>query len=251
MNRILLDEPWAKRILPRGWPTATSTVLTGAGRSGKPLFGQVVAGSWLRSGGSVVFMPLQYPSHQFIVESMRRVPGVDVADHAGRVAFIELDAEMDGLTMESPRRIRANLVKPGIWDQALEIAAASVPADGPGLLVFGSALNLLLFSPTYGDAILAKMKRTLSTHGNRTLLFAVSNTAKATEMAELEDLADNLLISHSQRHPFRLYVRIVRMKGVRFRPDPVEIPIAPETLMAARAAAGRSRRRVMSRIADI
>ena len=196
-------------------------------------------------------MSLQYPSHEFLVEGLRRVSGVDIADHVGRVAFIDLDPEMHGMVVESPHRIRANLVKPEIWDEALERACGSVPAEGPGILVFGSALNLLLFSPTYSDAILDRMKRTLSEHGDRTILFALSNTAKARQIAQLEDLADNLLISHSRRNPPRLFVRIVRMYGVKFRPDPVEIPIPPDFLAEVKAVAGHSRRRVMSVIADL
>ena len=251
MKRISIGEPWMKEILKQGWPTCTSGVITGAGRSGKPLIGQILAANWLRQGGSVVFMSLQYPSHEFLVEGLRRVSGVDIADHVGRVAFIDLDPEMHGMVVESPHRIRANLVKPEIWDEALERACGSVPAEGPGILVFGSALNLLLFSPTYSDAILDRMKRTLSEHGDRTILFALSNTAKARQIAQLEDLADNLLISHSRRNPPRLFVRIVRMYGVKFRPDPVEIPIPPDFLAEVKAVAGHSRRRVMSVIADL
>jgi hypothetical protein len=92
-------------ILPGGWPTGTSTVITGSGGTGKPLVGQVVAGNWLRQGGDVVFMSLQYPSREFIVEGLRRISRIELEDCAGKVAFIELDAEMDGLTVESPGRI--------------------------------------------------------------------------------------------------------------------------------------------------
>ena len=104
-KQIYFDEPWMNEILPGGWPTGTSTVITGSGGTGKPLVGQVVAGSWLRQGGGVVFMSLQYPSHEFIVEGLRRIPRIELEDYAGKVAFIELDAEMDGLTVESPGRI--------------------------------------------------------------------------------------------------------------------------------------------------
>ena len=43
-------------------------------------------------------------------------------------------------------RFKANVVKPNVWDAALERAFAMVPDEGPGILVFCSALNLLLFS---------------------------------------------------------------------------------------------------------
>ena len=37
-------------------------------------------------------------------------------------------------------------------------ACALVPDEGPGILIFVSDLNLLLFSPTYGKGILDKLK---------------------------------------------------------------------------------------------
>jgi KaiC/GvpD/RAD55 family RecA-like ATPase len=251
MTQIHMDDVWMRELLPRGWPAGTSTVITGAGGSGKPLIGQAVAGSWLRHGGSVVFMSLQYPSHEFVVEGLRRIGGLELADCAERVAFLGLDAEIAGLVVDSPGRIRANLVIPQVWDEAVEAAATHVPGGGPGTLIFGSALNLLLFSPTYGSEILGRMKRTLVDVGDRSTLFAVSNSAKAEQVAELEDLADNLLISNRIRDPFRLSVRIERMKGVKFNPEPVEIPIPPETLAEVKAIADHSRRRVIPVIMDI
>jgi len=251
MKTVALRDPWLSTLLPDGWPVGGSTLITGPGGSGKPLIGSAVAAEWLRAGGSVVFMSLQYPDHQFIVAGLRNVAGLEVADHAGRVAYLELDASMDGLEQAADDRIRANLVKPDIWDEALERGCELVPDSGPGILVLGSALNLLLFSPTYGAALLERMKATLQGDGRRTYLFSVSSSAKKEMIEELEELADNLIMSWSERDPFRLFMRIERMPGVSFVPTEVELPITPETLSEVKAVADHSRRRVIPQVSEL
>lgn len=251
MKRIRIDQPWMREVLPRGWPVGTSTVITGADGTGKSFVGRMLADSWLRQGGSVVFVSLQHPSHESFVAGFRRVPGTDLDACADRVASIVLDTGMDGLVVESPGRIRANLGKPAVWDQAIQQAALHVPAWGPGILLFASALNLLLFSPTYGAAILDRMKRTLASHGDKTVVFAVSTSARSAQVAELEDLADNVLICSSERDPFRLLARVERMRGGRFGAVPVEIPVSEEILAEAKDLAERNRRRVMPMMGEI
>lgn len=241
---------WLAPLLPEGWPARTSAVITGPGGSGKPLIGSLVAAGWLENGGSVVFMSLQYPDRTFMASSLRNVAGVDLAAHEEQVAYLEFDASLEGLE-ERERGFRANLVKPEIWDEAIE-RGASLVADGgpdePGILVLGSALNLLLFSPTYGMAVLDRMKRIIRDDKRRTYLFSVSSTAKGEMIRPLETLADNLLTSWSTQDPFRLFMRIDRMKEVPFISAEIEVPIAPETLDEVRAVADHSRRRVIPEV---
>jgi len=251
MKVILIDEPWMRAILPNGFPVGTSTLITGPGGSGKPLIGNVFAARWLQEGGSVVFMSLQYPRHELIVEGLRRVAGVELESHRERLAFVELDATLDGLEQPEARRFRANLVKPAVWRRTLREATAAVPSGGPGTLIFGSALNLLLFSPTYGTEILEEMKKTLRDPGENSLLFAVSSSAKAEEIGELEAIADNLLVSHASRKPFRLYLKVERMRGVRFEDHVQEVPIPPEVLSEVKEVADHSRKRVIPLISSI
>ena len=251
MKHLPIAEPWLRKLLPQGWPTGTSTLITGPGGSGKPLIGNVFAANWLRQGGSVVFMSLQYPSSDFIATGLERVTGEDLADYQGRIAFIELDAAMEDMEIVSPDRIRGNLVKPPIWAAALDAAISSLPREGPGVLVFGSALNLLLFSPTYGEGILAEIKATMARTDTLTFLFSVSSSAKKEMISELEEAADNLLVSHSSRDPFRLFLRVERMKDGSFEPGEVEVPITAETLAEVKAVADHSRRRVIPLISSI
>lgn len=245
-----MTAPWLAALVPDGWPVRTSTVITGPGGSGKPLIGSVVAAGWLETGGSVVFMSLQYPSHEFIAAGLRNVMGVDLASYGDRVAYLELDVALDGLE-EHGNRLWGNLVKPEIWEEGIERACAVVPEGGPGILVLGSALNLLLFSPTYGSAVLDRMKRTIRDDKRRTYLFSVSSTAKGEMIRALETLADNLLVSWSEGAPFRLFLRIERMKNVPFMSAQVEIPISPEALAEVKAVADHSRRRVIPQVSAL
>ena len=251
MDTLKIHAPWMAEILPQGWPIGTSALITGPGGSGKPLIGNSVVSSWLREGGSVVFMSLQYPSSDFIWEGLRQVADLDLEEFQGRFSIIELDAELEGMEVVSNHRVRANLVKPAVWDAALEAALACLPKDGPGVLVSGSALNLLLFSPTYGKKILAKIKDTMGQGSSLTSLFSVSSSAKKEMIAELEKAADNLLEAHSTRDPFRLFLEVKRMADVSFEKGEVEVPISQETLEEVKAIADHSRKKVIPLISTI
>ncbi len=251
MQTVKIHAPWMAHLLPHGWPVGTSTLITGPGGSGKPLIGNAVVSSWLKEGGSVVFMSLQYPSSDFISESLRKVSEVELADHRGRFMILELDAEADGMEVVSDDRIRGNLVKPDIWEEALDTAVSCLPPSEPGTLVFGSALNLLLFSPTYGEGILEKMKETMRRTEDWTSLFSVSNSAKKEMIVQLEDLADNLFQSHSTRAPFRLFLRLMRMRGVAIKTEEMPVPISSSVLDEVKAVADHSRKRVIPVVSAI
>jgi len=71
VKNIVVEQSWLKTLMPEGFPTHTSTLITGPGGSGKPLIGNLIAAAWLRQGGSVVFMSLEYPNHQFIIRALK------------------------------------------------------------------------------------------------------------------------------------------------------------------------------------
>lgn len=222
---------WLDRLMPDGIALRTATVISGPGGTGKPIIGHAFASGWLRSGGSVVFMPLQFPDTQFVYSGLAAVGGISLDEYPGRVAFVTLDPTIAGLE-EQRRGFKANLVKPQVWSEAIERGCALVSGDGPGVLVIGSALNLLLFSPGYGSAILDQMKRTFREDRQRTYLFSISTSAKRKEAAELEQSADNLLMTRSGRKSISdLYLRVVRLAQGRFLPDEVPVPVPPELVM--------------------
>jgi len=251
MENIRIGVEWFDELLPDGFPSHTSTLISGPGGSGKPLIGFAVVSARLRQGGSTVFMALQYPKRDFVSESMRIVTQLDLAEYAERTVFIEFDPAIEEMEAPQGNGFKANLVKPAVWDNAIQRACSLVPDEGPGILVFGSALNLLLFSPTYSEATFERMKATLAEDKRRTYVFSVSTKPKPEEIAMLEAAADNLVMSRKAKATFLLYMTIERMKGVRHVADEIEVPIPSELLAQVREMADHSRRRVIPLIREL
>jgi len=251
MNRLHTQQDWFDRLLPEGLPIPSTTLLSGPGGSGKPLIGNVIVAAWLRQGGSVVFMSLQYPDHSFIAAGLKNIAHVDLADYRERVAFIELDATIETMTEPEDNRFKANVVKPEVWETAVTQAVNMVPNEGPGILIFVSALNLLLFSPTYGAAILETMKATTQGEQPYTYLFSASTTAKAEEIAKLEAVVDNLIMTHSTKKPFQLYMQIKRIKDAPFLPDEIRVPLSADLLTGVKEIADHSRKRVIPLVSKL
>ena len=251
MKTLQTQQEWFDQLLPEGLPIPSSTLLSGPGGSGKPLIGNVIVATWLRQGGSVVFMSLQYPDHSFIVAGLKNIAHLDLDDFQDRVAFIELDATLEDMSPPSGNRFKANVVKPKVWDMAVDLACGMVPGSGPGILIFSSALNLLLFSPTYGEGILGKLKEISQNEKKHTYLFSASTTAKAEEIAELETVVDNLIMTRSTKSPFQLYMEIERMKEVPFVSGEIQVPFAPDVLTDVKEIADHSRKRVIPLVSKL
>lgn len=245
MKTLFTQQAWFDRLMPQGLPIPSSTLLSGPGGSGKPLIGDVIVAAWLRQGGSVIFMSLQYPDHSFITAGLESVAQLDLNDYRDRAVFIELDATLGGMTGPVGNRFSANVVKTQVWNSALERAYTMVPDEGPGILIFVSALNLLLFSPTYGKEILEKMKVTAQGKKQHSYLFSASTTAKVEEIAELEAVVDNLIMTHSTKQPFKLYLQIERMKETPFLRDEIQVPLSEKVLTGVKEVAEHSRKRVI------
>jgi KaiC/GvpD/RAD55 family RecA-like ATPase len=199
MQRLKIESPWFKHLLPEGLSIPSSTVITGPGGSGKPLIGNLIVADWLKQGGSVIFMSLQYPDHHFIKSSLLTIADLDLDEYQEKIAFIELDLSIEGIQEIGPNHIKANVVKPENWNNAIESTLQMVPDEGPGVLMFGSALNLLLFSHTYGKEILEEMKKSLKKGSAYSVLFTTSTSAKGDLIAELDPIADNLMLVRSDR----------------------------------------------------
>ena len=251
MNTIYSGEDWFDRLLPQGLPIPSTTLLSGPGGSGKPLIGNVLVAAWLKQGGSVIFMSLQYPDHSFITSSLKNITHLDLDNYIDKTAFIELDATLEDMHQPEGNRFKANVVKPKVWDRAVERAITMVPDEGPGILFFVSALNLLLFSPTYGEEILEKMVTTAQGTKKHTYLFSASTTAKANEIAELEAIVDHLILTHSTKSPFQLYMQIKRIKGAPFDPSEIQVPFPQNLLSDVKEIADHSRKRVIPLVSKL
>lgn len=251
MDSIKIHVDWFDELLPDGLPLKTSTVITGPGGSGKPLIGEYMMSSWLKNGGSVILISLQYPNTEFVTESAKNLTGINLKDYEKNIVFVQLKTEIEGVEQISPQLIHANLVKPKVWGQIIDLASNQLPKQNPGILLFVSALNILLFSPTYGDQVFDTIKQTISQNKELSYLFAVSTTAKKEKIAELELLADNLIRSYSEKNPFKLFMAIERIKKGDFLSKTIQIPVSADTLNYIKKLAEHSRKRVIPIISKI
>ncbi len=248
MQTIKTNIDWFDKMIPDGLPIKSTTIITGPGGSGKPLIGEYFLSSWLKNGGSAVIISLQYPSPEFVVESVKNITGTDMNNYNDNLISIRLNTQIQGYEQINKQLIEANLLKPEIWEQTLNLAIKHLPAKGLGVMVFVSALNLLLFSPTYGDLIFNKIKETLKRNTHLTYVISVSTSAKKEEIAQLEEMADNLIVSRSEKEPFRLYMRIERLKAGHFEHNEIQIPVSADTLNHMKEMANHSRAQVLPAI---
>lgn len=248
MQNLRMKPDWLDNLLPEGLPVPSSTMISGPGGSGKPLIANIIAAAWLREGGSVVFMPLQYPDQQFLAAGLSRIAHLDLDEYQNNVAFIEFNASLQGMTQKNDFHYQANVAIPEVWDKTLERACAALPGEGPGILIFATALNLLLFSPTYGKEILERMKTMLQQSTQHSSLITTSTSAKAKEISELEAVADNLMMVHQKSGSHELLLKIERMKQGSFHKEEVVTPISAEVLSEIKKIADLSRKRVIPQV---
>ena len=104
---------------------------------------------------------------------------------------------------------------------------------------------------SYGDSILDKIKETIIKDKSRSYIFSVNTSAKAEKISKIEDVADNLILSHSEKKPFRLFIKILRMKGVRYNQNEFLVPILPKVLKHIKKIADHSRKIVITAISKI
>ncbi|MCD6290536.1 MAG: hypothetical protein J7M34_08535, partial [Anaerolineae bacterium] len=199
-----------------------------------------------------------YPDRSFTENDLKRLYNVDLADHKGDVFFIKFDAELepvpDAVEHISPDEVRANLVNPAVWNRAMELAAQALGQSQLGTLIFGSALNLLLFSRTYGEQMFAKLESLLRGEKQDTYLFTVSSNALQEKIRALEKAADHLLLAESAKSPQggpELRLRVARLRGASHSDEVAVVPFDSATLEEMRQAADASRVRRIPAIRNI
>lgn len=189
----------------------------------------------------MIGIPLQYPSGDLMKIAMQKLYGTNLNKYQGQVAYIQLDTFANTYKKISNDTLKANVVKPEIWEEAIEIAESMVEKTELGVMVFGSALNLLLFSRTYKTDILNKLKGFIKNDKSKTYVFAVSTSAFADEIRVLEEAADNLMFTRMEK-PMKLFIRVDRMKGNKFLKEETEVPISEEMLREIKAIAEITRK---------
>ncbi len=233
---------WFREVVPDGLALGETTVISGPGGSGKPLVGLSVVDDWLAAGGSVIVI-LTNSDRTFIEETLSTLYGTTPQEYESQLAWVDFDPERaptdDELAAVDTRRWAGNILAPSVWRAGIERASAAVEDTGPGTLIFGVALNLLLFSPTYRDEILDAIVETADTPGDHTVLFTVSTSAFADQIAAVEQAADTVLLA--DRDDEGLHLSGVRADSVSMTTDPVSIPFTAEELDQVKAIAEANR----------
>jgi len=244
MKTIGIEYGWLSRLLPQGFPYPSSTLISGAGETGKPLVGFAFVSSWLKSGGSVILMPLQYPTAEFVKSVMSKIYKIDLEDYRRRIAYIQFDPSIDGYEVMEDNIIKANLLKPNVWNKTIKKADSIIEKNNLGSLVCGSALNMLLISPTYRENVLKNLETIIKTDKSMTYIFCVSTSPFTDEIKIWEEAADNLIYMRMEK-PMRLFLKISRMRGVKFSGEEVAVPISKEILIEIKNIVNATLKRVM------
>lgn len=229
MKKLKLHQKWLSELLPEGIMIPSSTLISGPGGTGKPLVEFAFVDAWLKAGGTLIGIPLQYPTGELVKSAMKKLYNSNLDDYKGKIVYIQFDPAIKDFERISDDTLKANMLIPGIWDEVIEKSENMLVKTGPGTMVFGSALNLLLFSKTYKSLILSKLREILQYDKNYTYVFAVSTSALADEIRILESVADNLMFIRME-NPMRLFLKINRMKEVLYSEKETEVPISPKML---------------------
>lgn len=250
MESLELHSDWLAKLLPEGLPVPSSTLISGPGGTGKPLVEFAFVADWLKAGGSLIAIPLQYPTPDLMKTAMKKLYHIDLNNYSKKVVFVQFDHKIDTFQKLNNNTFQANMLKPKVWNKIILAAEDILPMSPKGVMVFGSALNLLLFSQHYGDKILEKLYEIITFDKSRTYLFAVSTSAFADRIKILEDATDNLMFTRVEE-PMRLFYKIVRIKGVPFLKDDIQVPISKQLLEEIKKVAEETRKRKIPEIRKV
>lgn len=231
---------WLKDLFPHGINAHESILISGPGGSGKPLVELAFVDAWLKCGGSVIGIPLQYPTLEMVGKSIQDIYQTNFSEYPGHVSFISFDPALDEKIIIKDQIIYANLIRPNIWEKAIEQAMSKLKPSKLGVLVFGSALNLLLFNDHYKSNMVSLIKDVLSQKKNYTSLFTVSNNVYPDDIVTWENSADNLMATELNDEKV-LTLHINRIKSMRYTKDQIVIPIDSKTLSEIEAIARSTR----------
>ncbi len=251
MNRLKIDKEWWNEVVPQGLPYPSSTLISGPGGSGKPLIGFAFVHDWLRAGGNVVFVPLQYPDMVFVKKTLKDLYDMDLEGYEENTSYVQFDPEIEGHEKVGQNEWRANLLMPDIWDEMIDEAEYSMADGGElGTLVFASALNILLFSPTYRELTVDNIERLLRDKRGRSFLFNVSTSAFREAVRDWEEAADNLMFSR-MGDDMKLYLTVDRLANEEVALDEVYVPIEREMLQEIKDVAETVRKRRIPQLKEI
>ena len=251
MKKLKLEEEWLTKLLPEGLPYPTSTLISVPGGTGKPLVGFGIVNDWLKAGGNVLFIPLQYPDYKFVKTSLKRIYELNIDNYPDNTVYVQFDHKIDKLKKTESKTYLANLLKPEVWNMVIKEAENSFKESNElGTLVFSSALNLLLFSPTYKENTMEYLKKLLEEDKERTYLFNVSTSAFKDEIKTWEHAADNLFVT-KMNEDMELYLELLKSEGENISMPEVYVPIEREVLEEIKEIAEGVRKRKIPELKNI
>ena len=180
----------------------------------------------------------------FIKITTKELYGLDLDDYKDRILYVQFNPDIDSIERKDRNYLEANLLKPENWDRTINIATEIKKNRNPGMLIFASALNILLFSPTYREALVSKIGEILLKEKSNTYVFTVSTSAFKEEIANWEEKSDNLIMTRMEK-PMRLFLKILRMKDVEFLKKEIEVPASKQMLMKIKEVSESSRNRII------
>lgn len=200
-----------------------------------------LASSWLREGGNIVFAPLQFPNSSFTSENLKKLYGTDIQKYSNSFVHIEFDQSIDSLELIDQNHIKANLVKPAIWDMVIKESQKRFEESKLGTLLFSTALNLPLFSRTYGEKLMEKFQQMLVDENSLSYLFCISISMLKEKAELIGEKSDNLIETEISNDPKRLNFEIIRAKNTECYSETLEAPFSQDTLEKAEERARKYR----------
>jgi len=227
---------WLDELMPQGLAIPSSNLISGPAGAGKPLIGALFVDAWLKSGGTLIHLLINFKREY--AENLLRHFDPSLKNSKEKIVFIEFDPLLEGIEKSTFMSIKANLLKPEIFDEALRVAASLLPESQMGSLLYGSAMNMLLFSETYGRALHKRIVEILK--GEQNILFTVSNNVLEEQVEKWENTADNVFYTHGTGI-MHLAFKIVKMKDTSFSNKEVEVPLSEDELYSIRTEAEQAR----------
>jgi KaiC/GvpD/RAD55 family RecA-like ATPase len=225
MKTFEMSQDWLADLIPGGIRVPSSTIITGPAGAAKELISSMIAASWLNKGGSLIYILTNYDREH--AEKLFSYHDVSADSIAGKIVYIDFDPQMKEFEKTGNDELRANLLKPDVFEATLEKANNMLPKSNSGILTYMNALNMLLYSKTYSTDIFNKYLAMVK--DTRHFLFSFSNNIFTDKMHEIENAADNLIYVHGTGI-MRLSLKILKMREVPFVQDEIETPVTEELI---------------------
>ncbi|MGC9330725.1 MAG: hypothetical protein ACP5DZ_02475 [Bacteroidales bacterium] len=250
MNKLYIDKSWFKTLFPEGFAYPSSTIISGKGGSGKPLVELAFVAEWIRSGKSVIGMPLQYPSAEFVHAALSDLFNMQYNDYASQLAYLHFNPDAQQADRIKKYNIETNLLEEKQWHNAIEMAKSDLNTKDEDIMLFGAAFNLLLFAPRYKQAILDRVNDMLKDSAPCTVMISVSTSAMREDIRRWENTADNLLYTRMDDN-HQLWLRTERMKHDEFSNGEISLPISKKEIDSMKDIALHSRNKIIPKLKNI